>query len=109
MKTPNISNIDMGSWVKQIADERRWSYTDLAKAINCSRSSLYGIFNSRDISLHRLIKLSEVLNYDFLARLIKTEDSSQLPSISIPIKNGIFQIDDLPEYIISELRNRFMT
>lgn len=105
----NVSDIDIGTWVKQIADEQRWSYVDLAKAINCSRSSLYNMFNSRDISVLRLLKLSEVLGYDFIGKLAGENKDISCGMLLIPFRNGHFELENLPESILSEIKKSLHT
>lgn len=106
------ARIDIGSLIKNEVDRQRWSYVDFARAINCSRSSLYNIFNSRDISLLRFLKICEVLNYDFLRHLapppVGADDDglpSAHPALTLPIRNGRIDLSALPEPLLAMLRS----
>lgn len=62
-------SVCLGQHIRRIVDGQHWNYSDFARAINCSRSSLYHIFNSDDISVKRLLQISRVLKYDFFSEI----------------------------------------
>jgi predicted transcriptional regulator len=62
-----MNNIHIGSLVKQKLEERKINITDFAKAIHCSRSNVYSIFERKDINMYQLRLISQVLEYDFLS------------------------------------------
>lgn len=59
-------DIHIGSVIRQVLDDSGISYKEFAKEIGCERQSLYYLFNSKSIDVDRLIRISKVLNYDFL-------------------------------------------
>ena len=95
-------DIDMGAAIREVVDSQHWSYTEFAKAINCSRTSLYNLFNSKDISLLRLIQISKLLSYDFLSLILY--QAEEMPSedthLIIPMRQGRIVLDDLPPEIV---------
>ena len=99
---------EIGQLIKQVVDKQQWSYTDFAKAINTSRSSVYNIFNSRDISLYRLLQISRVLNYDFIKDVVAGESGSNVdvgPYIALPIRDRRIDLSELPEEIIQIIKS----
>lgn len=103
--------IDIGARIRQEVDAQHWAYTDFARAINCSRSSLYNIFNSSDISLQRLLQISKILNVNFISEFCESRspvsksvcDSS--PYISIPMTDGKFDLSKIPYQLLMLLRS----
>jgi transcriptional regulator with XRE-family HTH domain len=61
------NKIHIGSIIKTKLKERKMSVTDFADALNCCRNNVYKIFNSDNIDINRLVKISKILNYDFLS------------------------------------------
>lgn len=104
-----IAEIDIGAMIRRKVDEQHWSYTAFASAICCSRSALYNIFNNRDISVIRLIKISEVLQHDFFKEICgimpATTDRPSDSFIAIRLHDGRIAVDDLPPQI-AELIHR---
>lgn len=101
MKRRAISEIDIGAMIRAEVDRRHWAYADFARAVGCSRSSLYNIFNSRDISLFRFLKICQVLDCNLL-------DSLQAPaaaSLTLPIRDGAVDLSGLPAPLIAMLRD----
>ena len=43
----------------------------LAEKINCNRTNMYKIFSKPDINTEQLLKISEVLHYDFFIHYSK--------------------------------------
>ena len=61
--------IHIGKKIKEIQKERGISAADLAKAVPCDRSNIYHVFRRTDISVQLLVRLSAILDYDFLRDL----------------------------------------
>lgn len=110
-----MKNIDIGKLIRRIADEQHWQLSDLAKALNCSRSSLYHIFNSRDITLDRLIRISRVFNYNLLDEILREIDPCSStrkacpvspPYLAIPFVDSEIDISDIPVPILCALRSK---
>lgn len=98
--------LDIGDRIRRKVEEQHWNYSDFARAINCSRSSLYHIFNSRDISVCRLIEISRVLNHDFIAEICSDNLMSydDKPFLVIPFTHKEIDLSGLPQHIIDMIR-----
>lgn len=102
--------IYIGELIKNKVAERQMSVADFAKAINCSRSSVYMLFNSRDISVLRLLDISRVLEYDFVSEICKTTllqriKDCEIPFIAIPIREGKADFSALPHEVCDWLKD----
>ncbi|MDR2406690.1 MAG: transcriptional regulator [Bacteroidales bacterium] len=64
-------NIHIGSIIKAKLKERKMSVIDFAAALHCCRNNVYKIFYSDNIDINRLIKISKILDYDFLSLYYK--------------------------------------
>ena len=64
-----MNNIHIGSIIKQKVEENSLSVKEFAGRINCERTNVYHIFKQRSIDIERLIKISEVLDYDFISKI----------------------------------------
>lgn len=110
-----INCVDIGARIRREVEAQHWTYSDFARAINCSRSSLYNIFNSSDINLRRLLLISKVLNVDFVGETycIDCDDADQIknagPYISIPIIDGGFDLSNVPVSLIKLLKSKIDT
>ncbi|GHS89890.1 hypothetical protein FACS1894201_11220 [Bacteroidia bacterium] len=61
--------IHIGEIIQQKVKERKLSVVDFAKAIGHSRDYVYTIYNNQSIDIELLMRISEVLHYDFLSEL----------------------------------------
>ncbi|MDR0368687.1 MAG: helix-turn-helix transcriptional regulator [Bacteroidales bacterium] len=59
-------NIYIGRLIKQQFEQKNISIAQFAKAIHCSRASIYNIFEAKSIDIDKLILISEALDYNFL-------------------------------------------
>ncbi len=57
--------IQIGKEIKIILETRGISVTEFARRINKSRENAYSIFSRKSIDTDLLLKISDVLNYDF--------------------------------------------
>ena len=64
------NNFYIGSLIKQRLEERGMTKSEFARRINCSRGTVYNIFNSKTIDIVLLKKISNVLEYDFIEHYI---------------------------------------
>lgn len=106
-----INRIDIGARIRYEVEAQHWTYAEFARAINCSRSSLYNIFNSTDINLSRLIQICKVLNVDLIREAYLFEDNdiqtngNTDPYISIPLNNGRFDLSKIPYQLLLLLKS----
>jgi transcriptional regulator with XRE-family HTH domain len=57
-----------------------------AKAIHCSRTNVYHIFNAKSIDIDKLILISNVLNYNFLDEYFLDDFSALQTQITLDIE-----------------------
>lgn len=105
-----FKEIYIGKIIQQKVDERGLSYAEFARKINCARTSLYHIFNSKNIDIERLLLISEILQYDFIGEVYLKQYSWKhltLPYIILPINTNGIDISCLPQEIIELLKREF--
>jgi len=83
-------NIHIGKLIKQKFEVSNISISQFAKAIRCSRATVYNIFDSKSIDTDRLILISEVLKCGFLEEYLNKDLSTTDTNIvlNIEIING---------------------
>ena len=57
--------VHIGKLIKQQMDEQGRRAVWLAKQLNCDRSNIYKIYRCKTIDANRLLKISQILQYDF--------------------------------------------
>ena len=60
-----MKNVHIGSIIEQKVKESSMSIKEFADKINCERSNVYHIYKQKSIDSELLIRISEVLNFDF--------------------------------------------
>lgn len=100
--------LDIGERIRQEVENQHWNFSDFARAINCSRSSLYHIFNSSDISLGRLIIIGKVLNHDFISEICSNYSINYLhrPFIAIPFNGEQVDLSGIPDNILKMIKSQ---
>ena len=78
---------------------------EFADRINCERSAVYHIFKQKSIDIEKLIKISEVLNYDFISEVYtkqndKIAQSAPAIFIAVEINPDSLQQLSLPDNFI---------
>ena len=66
-----MNNIHIGDIIKQKVFENSITVKEFADRINCERTSVYYTFKQKSIDIEKLIKISEVLEYDFIHEVYK--------------------------------------
>ena len=61
-----MKNIHIGSILRKYMYNHGISPQWLASKIGCNRSKIYKIYEKKSIDIDLLIKISEILNYNFL-------------------------------------------
>ena len=59
-------NLHIGHMIQAEMERQGRSASWLARAIFCERSNVYKLFNRESIPLDQLIRISEILDHDFL-------------------------------------------
>lgn len=100
-----LNEVYIGRIIQNKVIERGIGYTEFARRINCARTSLYNIFNSKSIDIERLITISQVLEYDFIREVyLKEKPLTDSTSIQIPFKDGRIDTSNLPESFVNTLK-----
>ncbi|GHT14000.1 hypothetical protein AGMMS4956_11070 [Bacteroidia bacterium] len=74
----NPEVIYIGEAIKQKVSERGMPVAEFAKAIHCARHYVYSsIFPARNIDIDRLLLISNVLHYDFIAEFYLHQSSKK--------------------------------
>ena len=67
----NNGNLHIGHLIKSVFDASGITVSEFARRIHCERTNVYKIFNRRSIDVELLVKISEILNHNFLADVMK--------------------------------------
>ena len=59
-------NLHIGHMIQTELERQGRSASWLAKSIFCERSNIYKLFNRESISVDQLMRISEVMDHDFL-------------------------------------------
>lgn len=103
----NFKDIYIGRIIQQKVDERHISYAEFARMIHCARTSLYHIFNSKNIDVERLLLISEVLDYDFIGEVYLKRPQAfpaNFPCIVLPMKDCRIDFTHLPPELLDNLK-----
>jgi len=63
----NPKDIHIGSYIRSKLDESMMSYNEFARRLCCQRHSLYYLFNQKTIDVEKLVRISSILDFDFLS------------------------------------------
>ena len=69
-------DIHIGSIIRQKVRERELSVSAFARAIHCSRTNVHSIFKRKSIDVDLLIRISAVLEFDFLKYYDKNKEDN---------------------------------
>ena len=72
-----MKQIDIGKQIKEVFDEKGFTVAEFARRINKSRENIYSIFNRKTIDTGLLLKISEVLEYDFFKIYTSNTDDAK--------------------------------
>lgn len=107
----NFKHIYIGKLIEEKVKERHLTYAEFARMIHCARTSLYHIFNSKNIDVERLLLISKVLDYDFINEVYlkdssKSESSQTVPHIVLPMRNKDIDLSELPIEILRLIKEK---
>ncbi len=79
--------IHIGYLIKSVFNASGMTVSEFARHIHCERTNVYKIFNRRSIDVELLVKISEILNHNFLADVMKYHgfDSKPVNKLSLNI------------------------
>lgn len=61
-----LSKVHIGQMVKSVFDRSGMTVAEFARQINCERTNIYTIFRRRTIDVELLVKISYILDHNFL-------------------------------------------
>lgn len=112
----HFKHIYIGKLIKAKVEEQHLTRAEFARMIHCARTSLYHIFNSKNIDVERLLLISKVLNYDFIKEvylkgelLLENESQEEQevgPHIVLPIRNKEIDVSELPDEILQLIKEK---
>jgi len=99
-----MKDIHIGSIIKQKLAESSMSIKEFSDRINCDRTTVYDIFKRKSIDVERLIKISQVLNFDFINEIYYKQNTPIVQPatiyIAIEVDENNLQKLNLPDNII---------
>jgi len=75
-KTICAMTIEIGQKIKEVFDQRKMKLTDFADQLGTVRQNVYRIFKKRHLDTGLLLKISQVLDYNFFQFYIPTTESA---------------------------------
>ena len=94
----DTKDIHIGNIIREKLDKKPMSVTDFARLIDRERSTVYDIFGRKSIDIELLIKISEVLDYDFIHK-VYFPDKSQKAQIIIEVDRDEIDKMDLSKAV----------
>lgn len=108
-KNTSLNHVFIGQEIKEKLDASGMSYAQFARSINCSRTTLYSIFNSKSIDVERLITISKILDYDFFYEVYgiggNPSNLSDSPCLLLPFRDGELELYNLSGDLLKQLQN----
>lgn len=101
----------IGRAIRNKLKARRMTCAEFARRLNVERTTVYGIFENETIDVYRLIRISEILGYDFFKDLnlgfgYNTSQSSDSPPILINVNLTAEERRKLLEIFANSKRRR---
>lgn len=113
-------NVHIGNLIQERLRQQGMSYARFARLINCDRTTVYNIIRAKSIDIDRLIRISEVLDFDFIGiytvnmekeNMMKLQVEKEyrdyllrigIAELSIEIKPVLIKVGRLPRTISAE-------
>lgn len=97
MKT--IEEIHIGKLIEEQMKKKKYSTAKLADALGCKRQNIYGIYKRKSIDTNLLVRISQLLEYDFLTNVygpLMPASSIQV-SLVFKIEGGECTVETAPQ------------
>jgi len=62
-----LKKTHIGQHIKEVAKQNKWNIREMARQLNCSPSMVIYIYKNKSIKVKRLILISNILQYNFIA------------------------------------------
>lgn len=92
-----LKDIHIGSAIAQQIARAGMSYAEFARKLNCDRTTVYGIVKSKSIDIERLIRISEILDFDFIGQVYNTTAEKKLGTKGVTIRLSYNDVKHLQE------------
>lgn len=79
-------DVHIGHEIERVLHASGMSVTEFAARICCNRKNVYDIFRRKSIQMDQIIRISEVLNYDFVRQCYYDEADWHKESKTLKIK-----------------------
>lgn len=105
-KMTQQATIHIGQLVKAIFDKSGMSVAEFARQLNCERTNVYTIFRRRTIDVELLVRISYILNYNFLDDIMQLTGlrAKYSPSLNLNISFDNRTADET-ETVMKRLEN----
>lgn len=70
----DLRQIHIGELIRQQLVAQGMSFAEFARQLNVERTTVYNIFRSKSIDIERLIRISVILDYDFIAEVYQQHE-----------------------------------
>lgn len=69
-------DVHIGSVVRKIFEEKQMTIVSFARELGCDRTCIYSLFDKKSIDTDQLIRVSKVLNHNFLLEYFDEKEVS---------------------------------
>jgi len=78
-------DIHIGNEIHRRLLESGMPFKEFASRLCCERNSLYYLFRQKSIDIERLIKISQILNFDFVSMYTQSAPEANTPIIGVVV------------------------
>lgn len=92
----NLQNIHIGTLIRERIMLNGMSYAEFARRLCVERTTVYSIVRSKSIDIDRLIRIGEILDYDFIRNVYQQPSLTTAGSLKIEINGervGVASLD----------------
>lgn len=96
-------DIHIGKLIGQQIALKGISYAEFARQLNCDRTTVYSIIRSKSIDIDRLIRISKILDYDFIAKAYIPKDDMNSEQQCLEIALPYDKLVSIQDKIIDDI------
>ena len=85
-------NVHIGQIIDEMLKQQGLTYAQFARLLCCDRTTVYHLVRSKSIDTDRLIRISRILNHDFLRHYYSNNHDATQISIDLP-SNKLIQLN----------------
>ena len=102
----DIIDIHIGTIIQEKLTVKSMSKTEFAYRISKERTTVYDILTRKSIDTELLIKISKVLDYDFIRKVYYKEQTVHTILVSIKTEEDVVKNSGLLEELICCVKNK---